>query len=93
MTWCRVGRDAIQKVWQGMVDSGVAGATLTTTEVAAAGGGTAYEVGRYELTDKSGKSIDHGKYIVIWTQETGRGRSTETSGTRASRPRVDACDR
>jgi uncharacterized protein (TIGR02246 family) len=64
------GREGIQKAWQGVVDSGVAGATLTTMEVEA-GGGVAYEVGRYEMTDKSGKAIDHGKYITIWKNESG----------------------
>jgi hypothetical protein len=35
----------------------------------AARGSTATEVGQYELRDKAGKVLDHGKYIVIWRQE------------------------
>jgi uncharacterized protein (TIGR02246 family) len=64
------GRDAIQKFWQGALDSGIAGVGLKTLEVFAQGP-TATEVGQYELTDKTGKVLDHGKYIVIWKREGG----------------------
>jgi uncharacterized protein (TIGR02246 family) len=64
------GRDAIQKFWQGALDSGIAGVRLKTLEVFAQGP-TATEVGQYELTDKTGKVLDHGKYIVIWKREGG----------------------
>lgn len=59
------GIEAIQKAVQGMVDSGIAGIDLKTLEVYAQGR-TATEVGEYQLKDKSGKVLDHGKYIVIW---------------------------
>jgi uncharacterized protein (TIGR02246 family) len=65
------GRDAIQKFWQGALDSGIAGVGLKTLEVFAQGP-TATEVGQYELTDKVGKILDHGKYIVIWRREGGQ---------------------
>ncbi len=62
------GTEAIGKFWQGALDSGVAVVELKTLEVFG-GGATATEVGRYELRDKSGKSLDHGKYIVVWRHE------------------------
>lgn len=30
------------------------------------------EEGGYEMTDKSGTHIDHGKYIVLWKEENGQ---------------------
>ena len=65
------GTDAIQKFWQGALDSGVAGIGLKTLELFAHGT-TATEVGQYELRDKAGKVLDHGKYIVVWRHEDGR---------------------
>jgi ketosteroid isomerase-like protein len=65
------GAAAIQKFWQGALDSGIAGVTLKTVEVYSHGG-TATEVGQYALQDKAGKEVDHGKYIVIWRHEGGK---------------------
>jgi uncharacterized protein (TIGR02246 family) len=65
------GSAAIQKFWQGAFDSGIAAITLTTVEVFAQGA-TATEVGQYELRDRGGKVLDHGKYIVVWRQESGQ---------------------
>lgn len=62
------GADAIQKFWQGVIDSGVATADLKTVEVYGHGP-TATEVGEYVLKDKAAKVIDYGKYIVIWKHE------------------------
>lgn len=59
------GKAAIQKFWQGALSSGVAAVTLKTVEVYGQGH-LATEVGEYDLKDKAGKSLDHGKYIVIW---------------------------
>ena len=64
------GTDAIQKFWQGALDSGIAGVGLKTLEVFDHGS-TATEVGQYELRDKTGKVLDHGKYIVVWRREGG----------------------
>jgi len=30
------------------------------------------EVGSYSMTDKKGKEIDKGKYIVLWKMEDGK---------------------
>jgi ketosteroid isomerase-like protein len=65
------GTAAIQKFWQGALDSGIAGVGLKTLEVFAQGG-TATEVGQYELHDKAGKVLDRGKYIVVWRHEGGK---------------------
>ena len=62
------GTAAIQKFWQGALSSGIAGVSLKTVEVFAQGS-TATEVGQYELRDKAGKVLDHGKYIVIWRRD------------------------
>ncbi len=59
------GTDAIQKFWQGALSSGIAKVSLKTREVFSQGA-TATEVGQYQLYDKTGTVIDHGKYIVIW---------------------------
>jgi ketosteroid isomerase-like protein len=59
------GTEAIQKFWQGALDSGVATVSLKTTDVFGRGP-TATEVGEYELRGKVGEVLDRGKYIVIW---------------------------
>jgi uncharacterized protein (TIGR02246 family) len=65
------GRDGLQKLWQGMIDSGAKAVDLTTTEVEAHGD-TAHEAGTYSVKDAAGKVVDHGKYIVIWKQQQGQ---------------------
>ena len=65
------GKDAIARFWQGAIDSGIKGVTLTTLEVQPHGE-TAHEVGTYALAGEGGKPIDSGKYVVIWKREQGR---------------------
>jgi uncharacterized protein (TIGR02246 family) len=67
------GREAIQQFWQGVMASGVKGATLTTLEVDEQGE-TAYEVGQYELRGEGHKVLDHGKYVVVWKRTQGQWR-------------------
>ena len=64
------GTQAIQQFWQSAIASGVAGVEVKTVELYG-GGKTATEVGEYALLDKAGKTLDRGKYIVIWKQEGG----------------------
>jgi uncharacterized protein (TIGR02246 family) len=65
------GRDAIQKfMQQNIIDAGVAGANLKTLEVFGTGP-TATEVGEYDMRDKSGAVLDHGKYMVVWRKAKG----------------------
>jgi len=64
------GRAAIQKFMQEVMDSGVTSVSLTTVEKFGSGT-TANEVGVYEMHDKAGKAVDHGKYMVLWRQVNG----------------------
>lgn len=65
------GRAAIAAFWGSALAAGIAGATLTTDEVAYAGGDTATEVGRATLTAKDGSVADEAKYLVLWKQVDG----------------------
>jgi uncharacterized protein (TIGR02246 family) len=67
------GREAIQKLWQGALDSGVKEVALTTVEVEAHGD-TAHEVGTYDMKGAGGQALDRGKYIVIWKRDQGQWR-------------------
>lgn len=64
------GADAILKFWQSSL-AGIGGVTLKTVDLFDQGS-TATEVGQYELRDKTGRAIDHGKYIVVWRKEAGK---------------------
>jgi uncharacterized protein (TIGR02246 family) len=65
------GREAIATFWKGVMDAGVKGVKLTVVE-AEAHGGTAHEVGTYVLTGEGGKTLDSGKYIVVWKRDGGQ---------------------
>jgi uncharacterized protein (TIGR02246 family) len=65
------GQPAIEKFWQGAINSGFKAVTLTTLEVDACGD-TAYEVGKYTVPGEGGKVLDTGDYIVIWKHEKGQ---------------------
>lgn len=65
------GRPALQKLWQSVLDSGIAGIELQTTEVESAGN-IAYEVGTYAMKAKDGTIADRGKYCVVWKQVNGQ---------------------
>jgi uncharacterized protein (TIGR02246 family) len=65
------GRAAIQKMWQGVIDSGITSVSLGTTEVESAGN-IAYESGTYEMKMKDGKVADRGKYCVVWKKVNGQ---------------------
>jgi ketosteroid isomerase-like protein len=62
------GREAIAKLWKGAMDSGMKAIKLTTLEVASRGD-LAYEVGTYAAMGDGGKTLDNGKYIVVWKRE------------------------
>lgn len=65
------GISSITQYWQGGWKMGVRNIRLTSTEVDVHGG-TASEVGRYEIdVQPSGAPIahDHGKYIVLWKRD------------------------
>jgi uncharacterized protein (TIGR02246 family) len=65
------GKEAIKSLFQGLINSGVKGITLTTLEVERYGN-TANEVGRYTLKGGNGQTLDQGKYIVIWKRVNGQ---------------------
>ncbi len=65
------GRQAIERYWQGALRSGIDSVGLQTLEVFGQGF-VVTEVGHYELHDKSGKTLDSGKYVVIWRREHGQ---------------------
>jgi len=65
------GRPALQKLWQSVLDSGIAAFELKTTEVEAQGP-LAYEVGTYVMKAKDGKVADRGKHCVVWKQVNGQ---------------------
>lgn len=67
------GRQAIQTVFQGLMDAGIKGAKLESVEVEAYGD-TAMEVGKYTLQGEGGQVLDRGKYIVIWKRVEGQWR-------------------
>jgi uncharacterized protein (TIGR02246 family) len=59
------GKEGITAVWQGMMNSGAKGGSLQPVEVTGMGD-HAVEVGTYEINDGAGKTLDKGKYIVVW---------------------------
>ena len=65
------GRPALQKLWQSVLDSGIAAIELKTVEVESSGP-FAYEVGNFTLKTKDGKAADQGKYVVVWKQISGQ---------------------
>ena len=65
------GRAELQKLWQSVLDSGIAAIDLKTTEVDSQGN-LAYEVGTYTMKSKDGKVADRGKYCVVWKQVGGQ---------------------
>ena len=65
-----VGKAAIQRFWQMVMDMGTKEAVLETLELEAHGD-TAHEEGRYILKGTGGEIADAGKYLVIWKQEGG----------------------
>ena len=64
-----MGRAGVAEFWRATLAGGVAGAVLTTEEVAYAGGDTATEVGSAALSAKDGSVVDEGKYVVLWKRE------------------------
>ena len=67
------GREAIQKAFQGAIDAGVKGLTLTILEVEPHGD-TTTEVWTWAMKGQDGATVDHGNYIVIWKNEGGQWR-------------------
>jgi ketosteroid isomerase-like protein len=73
------GMEAIQQFWQGVIASGVKGATLTTLEVDEQGD-TAYEVGKYELRGEGHKVLIMGNTSLSGNASKGNGDCTAIFG-------------
>ncbi len=65
------GREAVQAVWQSILDMGAKEIKLDIVELEGYGD-TAIETSTYTLYDESGQQLDKGKYIVIWKQLNGQ---------------------
>ena len=65
------GKDAIQAIWQSILDMGAKEIKLDIVEVEGQGD-TAIEVSNYTLYSEDGQELDQGKYIVIWKQQDGQ---------------------
>ena len=65
------GREAVQAVWQSILDMGAKEIKLDIVELEGYGD-TAIETSTYTLYDESGQQLDQGKYIVIWKQLNGQ---------------------
>lgn len=64
------GREAIQAFWKGFMDGGFT-APIETIETEL-DGKFGIEVGKYTIMDASGKTVDQGKYVVVWKKEDGK---------------------
>jgi uncharacterized protein (TIGR02246 family) len=64
------GREAIQGVWQAVMDMGILRAEMEIVEVEDHGK-TAIEVSRYTLYAEGDVVADKGKYIVVWKKKKG----------------------
>ena len=66
------GREGIQAMWQGMMDSGVKEAALEILELVPMGDKVAYDIGKYRLKIEPEPGVtveDVGKYVVIWKHD------------------------
>ncbi len=64
------GREAIGNFFKSALQMGIRNIQLTTEEVMG-GKDAVAEIGKYDLLDVTGKSLDKGKFIVIWKEENG----------------------
>lgn len=63
--------EAIQHVSGGFTSMGIKSFSLESTDVYG-GPEMVVEEGKYTVGDGSGKTVDEGKYIVLWKQEDGK---------------------
>lgn len=60
------GRDAVAAVFSGMMEKGATSLKLEVDEVGGVDTITSFERSRFTFTDKDGKVMAQGKYVVIW---------------------------
>ncbi|HJZ13402.1 MAG TPA: SgcJ/EcaC family oxidoreductase [Acidobacteriota bacterium] len=63
------GREAIQAFWKGFIDAKMT-AQLEVVETES-DGDIGVEVGKYTIMDPAGKTVDQGKYVVVWKKGEG----------------------
>jgi ketosteroid isomerase-like protein len=66
-----VGRQAIERFWQAVIQMGVHHVTLSTLELELGFQNIACEQGKAILRSETGAVVDAAKYIVIWKPEAG----------------------
>ncbi len=67
------GRTAIEAFWNAVIGTGITAVKLETLELTEFDN-FACEVGRYSLAAADGRTIDHGKYVVLWHLDGGQWR-------------------
>lgn len=72
------GRDTVADFWQGVRDTGVETIYIETLEVEDYGG-AASRVGRATLGDADGETLGQVKFIGIWKEDDGSGKSIAIS--------------
>lgn len=65
------GKDAINAFFKGGVQMGIKNVVLTTKEVMGSREAMV-ETGTYEIMVDGNKSVDKGKFIVVWKEENGK---------------------
>ncbi|WP_084761902.1 YybH family protein [Spirosoma spitsbergense] len=65
------GNTSIGPFWKGAFDMGIKKATLETVQTEKAGD-QIIETGNYTLAGADGKTMDNGKYMVVWKSENGQ---------------------
>lgn len=65
-----IGAEARTALWQGFMDSGIAGVELVTFEVSGEGN-MAVERGQLTLFDADGNELGKAKYVVVWKKIEG----------------------
>lgn len=64
------GHEGIAEYWESLMREGGVTVALDTTELLV-DGALAVTAGGYVLSDRDGREVDSGKFIVVWRQESG----------------------
>ncbi|MFC1662295.1 YybH family protein [Gemmatimonadota bacterium] len=64
------GQEAVAGFWQFVMGLGIKTVRLESTELEVHGD-VAVEIGQYTLGAGEGKTVDRGKYLVFWKNDTG----------------------
>jgi ketosteroid isomerase-like protein len=64
------GREAIAEFWTSLMRTGAVTVALETSELQVEGT-LAVTAGRYVLSDRDGRDVETGKFIVVWREQAG----------------------